>query len=159
MINRIATRFCLAISLSIGIVPGAEAQETLGLAVKLSRVPITDLSRYLCPNGYMLSPWTAEYCNQPDGGSCTTYWCVQKRSFPPVPGQSTPLPKMPPKILATTNPKGSPTTICTQNRDPCTHDIPDPRTSMPTLRQLVETVPDLFPRGFENVRMVRPDKP
>src|SRR5215471_15523618 len=98
-------------------------------------------------------------CNQTDGGSCTTYWCVLKRSFPPEPDQCSPLPKMPPKILATTNPKGKPTTICTQNYDPCTSDIPDPKTFMSTLRQLSEMVPDMFPNGLKNVQMVRPDKP
>jgi len=160
MVKKIATCLFLGISLSIGIVPAAETQtqDATGISIRLNRIPIGDISGFLCPAGHKLSPWTAPYCLPPVSGTCTTYFCIPI-PYHVQPGQPAPTKSTPQRVLATTNPPGKATTVCTQSRDPCSLDVPaGGRTFTPTLQQLVDAVPDMFPGGLEKVQMVRPDK-
>ncbi len=105
--------------------------------------PSFQLQRYSCPPGHEMATITNPVCLPPIKGSCTAYWCID-----PVSGNRT---------LARSVLPGYTNPMCVQDHrqtEPCSNEVD----YLPTTKDLVKMLPDLYPNEYLAVPMLHPDK-
>lgn len=109
--------------------------------------PSVQLQRYSCPPGHEMRTVTNPVCLPPVKGSCTAYWCID-----PVSGNRTLARPVSPWY---TNP------LCVQDpmqTEPCSNDVTLKEKYLPSTKDLVKMLPDLYPNEYLAVPLLHPDK-
>ena len=138
--------YSLGLALCLLGSPAYSQPYRLGQPLITNAITAVPMHAYTCPDGTPAVEITTPVCQEPVEGACTAYWCTD-----PISNTSFLLPL----------PFGRLNPDCRQaamQTEPCSNDVKLGEKFIPSIADLVEVMPMLYPQEYLKTPFLPPDK-
>ena len=138
--------YTLAVALCLLGSPAYSQSYTMNQPTIANAITMVPMHSYTCPDGTPAVEITTPVCQEPVEGSCTAYWCTDPISN---------------KSFLLQLPFGRPNPECRQaamQTDPCSNNVKLGEKFLPSMADLVEVMPMLYPDEYLTTPLLPPGK-